>query len=482
MILHRHIPYWTALFGWCLVFSNLFSLVIMNLSGLFLERGVKHNWNGIFSFITLSNLLVPFQAYAALKGLLEKDEGGWHRTLKSGHITEILRGLRLGKKLRRLLPKDRRPWKAPAHADAVSDPGEAIAPDIYNIPIQELHLSTRVFSLLKQAGITVVGQILERLDKAQEDILAIRGFGPTALEEVKAALKQKGLLLPPKEIEAGIPEEIYETSIERLNLSTRVFNLLKRAGITLVGQILQHLDKAKQDILAIPRFGLRALLEIKRALYRRGLLSASQVPLEARLPSLAPPKLVPLPARTERFIAWAYVCVVRLAYLVSGKLEDKGLLTTEKRASQRRWGARGSLRPLRPRPTAQTRLMSPASAIIIVILAGMLGLTVMAFKVEAAAGNSSTFWFYDATTPLEYMMYQSQPSGSSTSSGSDVTFYSDTFQAGQSLQSGTATVYLYATNSSAVSNEITLILRAGDTQLGTSSMTVPAKTGSPLLL
>jgi len=128
-ILHQRIPYWTALLGWSLVFTNTFALVMADLSGLFLERGVRHNWSGIFSFLVLSNLLVPFQAYAALKGLLDKDEGGWHRTPKSGHITEILRRLKLGKKLKRLLPKGR---KRPGSIDiekrlglAASPPGES---------------------------------------------------------------------------------------------------------------------------------------------------------------------------------------------------------------------------------------------------------------------------------------------------------------------------------------------------------------------
>jgi len=79
----------------------------MNLSGLFMERGVKHEWGGVLSAMLLSIVLVPFQAYAALKGLLEDKEGGWFRTPKSGKITEFFDRLDLGGKLRWLLPRRR---------------------------------------------------------------------------------------------------------------------------------------------------------------------------------------------------------------------------------------------------------------------------------------------------------------------------------------------------------------------------------------
>ena len=41
----------------------------MNLAGLFMERGIRRNWRGLLSFILLTYLLVPYQAYASLKGL-----------------------------------------------------------------------------------------------------------------------------------------------------------------------------------------------------------------------------------------------------------------------------------------------------------------------------------------------------------------------------------------------------------------------------
>src|SRR5439155_211187 len=59
-------------------------------------------------FIRLSWLLVPFQAYASIKGLLEREEGGWVRTPKSGLVTEALGAFKLAKLLPWELPKRKR--------------------------------------------------------------------------------------------------------------------------------------------------------------------------------------------------------------------------------------------------------------------------------------------------------------------------------------------------------------------------------------
>jgi len=106
--LHEYLPFWTQVFGWSLLLSNLLSLPFMGLTGLFLEKNVRRDFAGILSFIVMSYILVPFQAYASLKGLLEKKERGtWIRTLKTGKITEALTKLRLGRVWRELMPRKR---------------------------------------------------------------------------------------------------------------------------------------------------------------------------------------------------------------------------------------------------------------------------------------------------------------------------------------------------------------------------------------
>ena len=91
-LLGHNLPFWTAVFGWSLLFSNLLALPLMSVTGLYLEGSALDDLTGVFSMVVLTYLLAPFQGYAALKGLLEQDEGGWIRTLKTGSITDrILR-------------------------------------------------------------------------------------------------------------------------------------------------------------------------------------------------------------------------------------------------------------------------------------------------------------------------------------------------------------------------------------------------------
>ena len=58
--------------------------------------------------------------------------------------------------------------------------------------IEDLDLSVRAFNCLKRAGITKVGEILERLDRDEEELLAIRNFGQKSLDELKENLEAKG--------------------------------------------------------------------------------------------------------------------------------------------------------------------------------------------------------------------------------------------------------------------------------------------------
>jgi len=85
------LPFWTALWGWSLVFTNFLSLPLMNAIGLFLEEAEEKDYLGILSFIGLSYILAPFQAYASLRGFLKDEEGPWFRTPKTGRITDIFK-------------------------------------------------------------------------------------------------------------------------------------------------------------------------------------------------------------------------------------------------------------------------------------------------------------------------------------------------------------------------------------------------------
>jgi DNA-directed RNA polymerase subunit alpha len=71
----------------------------------------------------------------------------------------------------------------------------AIPNEVYEVPIEQLDLSVRVFNSLKRTGITKVGEVLDMLEKGDEAMLAIRNFGEKSLQELKDQLKFKGFLL-----------------------------------------------------------------------------------------------------------------------------------------------------------------------------------------------------------------------------------------------------------------------------------------------
>lgn len=75
-----------------------------------------------------------------------------------------------------------------------------------------------------------------------------------------------------EEEEEPIPNEIYDTPIEQLDLSVRVFNSLKRTGITKVGEMLEMLDRGDETMLAIRNFGEKSLEELKHQLRIKGFL------------------------------------------------------------------------------------------------------------------------------------------------------------------------------------------------------------------
>jgi DNA-directed RNA polymerase subunit alpha len=74
------------------------------------------------------------------------------------------------------------------------EPEEPTRPEFYDLPIESLDLSVRVFNSLKRTGITTIGEVLEILEKGEDAMLAIRNFGDKSLDELVERLKEKGYL------------------------------------------------------------------------------------------------------------------------------------------------------------------------------------------------------------------------------------------------------------------------------------------------
>ena len=104
ILLGAKLPFYTAEFGWGLVLTNLLALPLMSLAGLFLEKRARKDFRGLASQLLLIYALSPYQAFAALKGLLEPVEGSWVRTFKSGRVAGFPGKLEPRKVIKNVLP------------------------------------------------------------------------------------------------------------------------------------------------------------------------------------------------------------------------------------------------------------------------------------------------------------------------------------------------------------------------------------------
>lgn len=70
----------------------------------------------------------------------------------------------------------------------------------------------------------------------------------------------------------GIPPEVSDKPIEDLELSVRVYNSLKRTGISTIGDLLEMMEKSGGNLMSLRNFGEKSMTELKEKLRARGLL------------------------------------------------------------------------------------------------------------------------------------------------------------------------------------------------------------------
>ncbi len=77
-----------------------------------------------------------------------------------------------------------------------------------------------------------------------------------------------------------LSSEVAETPVEALDLSVRVFNSLKRTGITTVGDVLDLLEKGDQAVMSIRNFGEKSLDELRQKMREKGFLKDQPITAE----------------------------------------------------------------------------------------------------------------------------------------------------------------------------------------------------------
>lgn len=173
--------------------------------------------------------------------------------------------------------------------EMTSETGRGYSPaeDRGRLPIGELPVDA-IFSPIRRVGYEVektrVGQVTD-YDRVNMEIWTDGTIKPEEALAQSAQIMMQYLrpiagvseetFMPveeEQEEEGAIPNEIYDTPIEQLDLSVRVFNSLKRTGITKVGEMLDMLDRGEETMLAIRNFGEKSLDELKSQLRAKGFL------------------------------------------------------------------------------------------------------------------------------------------------------------------------------------------------------------------
>jgi DNA-directed RNA polymerase subunit alpha len=97
-----------------------------------------------------------------------------------------------------------------------------------------------------------------------------------------AGISEETLTVP---VEREVPgqrltSEVAETPVEALDLSVRVFNSLKRTGITTVGDVLDLLEKGDTAVMSIRNFGEKSLDELRQKMVEKGYLKDEMTSVE----------------------------------------------------------------------------------------------------------------------------------------------------------------------------------------------------------
>ena len=159
------------------------------------------------------------------------------------------------------------------------------------LPIGELPVDA-IFSPVRrvnwEAGYARVGQSTN-YDKLMMEIWTDGTVGPeealstsakVMIEHLRhlAGVSEESLAVIAQEEEESsrLTSEMIETPIENLDLSVRVFNSLKRTGITTVGEVLELLEKGDEAVMSIRNFGEKSLDELRTKMSEKGYLEEEE--------------------------------------------------------------------------------------------------------------------------------------------------------------------------------------------------------------
>jgi DNA-directed RNA polymerase subunit alpha len=179
--------------------------------------------------------------------------------------------------------------------------GYSPAEDRGQLPIGEVPVDA-IFSPIKRVAYDVEGARVEQKTNYDKLVLEVWTDGTVQPENAMSMaatilMQHLGIIanVDPSMFTQGAeparPEEparpdFYDQPIEALDLSVRVFNSLKRTGITTVGEVLEILEKGEDAMLAIRNFGDKSLDELMGRMREKGYVSsAAEMEQEDEIPA-----------------------------------------------------------------------------------------------------------------------------------------------------------------------------------------------------
>ena len=163
--------------------------------------------------------------------------------------------------------------------------GFSPAEDRGRLPIGELPVDA-IYSPIKRVNYDVIPARVGQRTNYDKLVIEIWTDGTIRPEEALSQASQilirhliviggvdpETLTLPvePTEPEQNKRQPLYEKPIEELDLTVRVFNSLKRTGITSIGDVLDMINRGEDAMLAIRNFGEKSLEELVDKLREKG--------------------------------------------------------------------------------------------------------------------------------------------------------------------------------------------------------------------
>jgi len=160
-----------------------------------------------------------------------------------------------------------------------------------NLPIGELPIDA-IFSPVKRVNFNVgnarVGQstnydslqleIWTDGTQTPEEILA--GAGKILIDQFKLIAGVKEEFLAELEVRDETVKQVHSENadmpIENLDLSVRVYNSLKRTGVTTVGDVIELLGKGEEAVMSIRNFGEKSLDELREKMQEKGFMQIEE--------------------------------------------------------------------------------------------------------------------------------------------------------------------------------------------------------------